>query len=71
MQKEIYIGGKYKLTKRLGNSGSSRLYAGVNTKTGEEVAVKLEKLDTRPQTLQYESKVYQLLQGQSVVPNVH
>ena len=63
MQKEIYVGGKYKLTKRLGNSNSGRLYVGQNNKTGEEVAVKLEKLDVRSPTLQYESKVLQLLQS--------
>ena len=46
MSKEIFVGGKYKLTKRLGEGAFGKLYVGVNTKTGEEVAVKLERLNS-------------------------
>ena len=47
------------------------MYAGINIKTGGEVAVKLEKLTVTRPTLPYESKIYQKLQGHGVVPNIH
>ena len=71
MSKEIIVGGKYKLTKRLGEGAFGKIYAGVNVKIGEEVAVKLEKLAVTHPTLPYESKIYKLLQGHSVVPNIY
>ena len=58
MSNELLVGSKYKLTKRLGEGAFGTLYAGVNMKTNEEVALKLEKLDTNQPTLQYESKIY-------------
>ena len=58
MSNELLVGSKYKLTKRLGQGAFGTLYAGVNMKTNEEVALKLEKLDTNHPTLHYESKIY-------------
>ena len=43
---EIRVGGKYKISKKLGRGAFGDLYSGVNLKTNEEVAIKLEKLDT-------------------------
>ena len=42
MSKDIIVGGKYKMTKRLGEGAFGKLYAGANIKSGEEVAIKLE-----------------------------
>jgi serine/threonine protein kinase len=39
---ELRVGNKFKLVKKLGTGAFGELYAGVNIKTGEEVAVKLE-----------------------------
>jgi len=39
---ELRVGNKYKLIKKLGMGAFGELYAGLNIKTGEEVAVKLE-----------------------------
>ena len=38
---ELRIGGKYKVTKRLGKGAFGDIYSGVNVKTNEEVAIKL------------------------------
>lgn len=38
---ELRVGGKYKLTKKLGNGAFGDIYSGVNIKTNEEVAIKL------------------------------
>lgn len=41
MALELRVGGKYKVTKRLGQGAFGDIYAGVNVKTSEEVAIKL------------------------------
>ena len=38
---ELRVGGKYKVTKRLGSGAFGDIYAGANVKTNEEVAIKL------------------------------
>jgi len=38
---ELRVGGKYRVTKRLGSGAFGDIYAGVNVKTNEEVAIKL------------------------------
>ena len=60
---ELRVGGKYKVTKRLGQGAFGDIYAGVNVKTNEEVAIKLELLSVEKPQLQYEAQIYQILQG--------
>ena len=55
---DIRIGGKYKVTKKLGKGAFGDIYAGVNVKTTEEVAIKLESLNFPHPVLSYEAKVY-------------
>ncbi|CAN1245164.1 Casein kinase 1-like protein 11 [Linum grandiflorum] len=57
------VGGKFKLGRKIGSGSFGELYLGVNVQTGEEVAVKLESVKTKHPQLQYESKLYMLLQG--------
>ena len=61
MAMELRVGGKYKLTKRLGEGAFGKIYAGVNVKTNEEVAIKLELLSEPKPQLQYEAQIYQIL----------
>ena len=69
---ELFVGaGKYKLCKKLGQGSFGALYSGRNLKTNEEVAVKLEKLDSDEQLLQYEAKIYEKLKGAFGIPQVH
>ena len=68
---EIRVGGKYKIAKKLGKGAFGDLYSGVNIKTNEEVAIKLEKLETEQPMLQYEAKIYEKLVGQVGIPQVH
>ena len=63
MSMELRVGGKYKVTKRLGQGAFGDIYAGVNVKTNEEVAIKLELLSVEKPQLQYEAQIYQILQG--------
>ncbi|XP_057484771.1 casein kinase 1-like protein 10 isoform X1 [Actinidia eriantha] len=64
------IGGRFKLGRKIGSGSFGELYLGVNLQTGEEVAVKLESVKTKHPQLQYESKLYTLLQGGTGIPHL-
>ena len=68
---ELRVGGKFKIAKRLGKGAFGDLYSGNNLKTGDEVAIKLEKSDTATPMLHYEAKIYEKLAGQAGIPAVH
>jgi hypothetical protein len=57
---EIPIGDSYKLDarKKLGSGAFGDIYFGVNVKSNEEVAIKLEPTHTKHPQLFYESKLY-------------
>ncbi|CAK9166795.1 unnamed protein product [Ilex paraguariensis] len=63
------IGSKFKLGRKIGSGSFGELYLGVNVQNGEEVAVKLESVKTKHPQLQYESKLYMLLQGGTGIPH--
>lgn len=64
------VGGKFKLGRKIGSGSFGELYLAVNVQNGEEVAVKLEPVKTKHPQLQYESKIYMLLQGGTGVPHL-
>ncbi|KAA8543385.1 hypothetical protein F0562_021120 [Nyssa sinensis] len=64
------IGGKFKLGRKIGSGSFGELYQGVNVQSGDEVAIKLESAKTKHPQLQYESKIYMLLQGGTGIPNL-
>ena len=47
----------------LGSGSFGVIYSGVNNKTKEEVAIKIESLNTNTPQLLYESKILKILQG--------
>ncbi|KAF3489826.1 hypothetical protein F2Q69_00055153 [Brassica cretica] len=67
---DLVIGGRFKLGRKIGSGSFGELYLGVNVQTGEEVAVKLESVNTKHPQLHYESKLYMLLQGGTGIPNL-
>ena len=68
---EIRVGGKYKIDKKLGHGSFGALYSGINIKTNEEVAIKLEKLDANQPQLAYEAQLYEKLKGIAGIPTIH
>lgn len=68
---EIRIGGKFKICKRLGQGAFGAIYMGVNLKTNEDVAIKLERQDTDQPMLLYEAKLYEKLQIYPTMPTLH
>ena len=71
----VRVGSKYILNHKL-NPQSSRLggvFAGVNRKTNEEVAIKMEKFDKENKNpkLAYEAKLFDQLKGIPGIPTVY
>ena len=57
--------------KLLGKGSFGKIYAGVNKTTGEEIAIKLEPLNTEQPQLIYEYKIYKYLQNGFGIPKVY
>ena len=55
----------------LGQGSFGRIYSGTNKTTGEEVAIKLEPVDTDQPQLIYEYKIYKLLQDGFGFPKIY
>ena len=57
------MGKKYRLGRKIGSGSFGDIYIGINVRTGEEVAIKLELVKTKHPQLVFETKVCQLLRG--------
>ena len=68
---ELCVGGLYTLGKKIGSGSFGDIYLGTNVETGEEFAVKLESVRQKHPQLQYESKVYRIIEGGTGIPNIH
>lgn len=66
----LIVGAKYRIFKKIGSGSFGDVYLAKNIKTGEEVAVKIEPVETRHPQLLYESKVYRTLRGGKCVPEI-
>uniref|UniRef100_A0A915DS43 Protein kinase domain-containing protein n=1 Tax=Ditylenchus dipsaci TaxID=166011 RepID=A0A915DS43_9BILA len=62
------IAGKYKLRRKIGSGSFGEIYLARNVVSGSEYAVKLENVKTQHPQLNYESKVYKMLQEASAFP---
>jgi casein kinase 1/casein kinase I family protein HRR25 len=62
------IGQKYRLGRKIGSGSFGDVYLGTDVTTGEDVAIKLERIRTKHPQLLYESKLYRILQGEPGVP---
>ena len=57
--------------KLLGKGSFGKIYAGVNKTTGEEIAIKLEPINTKQPQLIYEYKIYKYLKNGFGIPKVY
>ena len=69
-QRELRVGNKFRLGRRIGSGSFGDIYLGTNIQTGAEVAIKLETIRTKHPQLLYESKLYRILQGGVGIPTV-
>jgi len=70
---ELRVGGQFKLISKVGSGAYGDVYQGVNIRTNEEVAIKLEPVRTKHTQLLYETKMHRILEGKDVegIPKVH
>lgn len=64
------INNKYKIIEKLGSGCFGEIYKGVNVRTQEYVAIKVEPIANNLKLLKNESLIYQYLVGLQGVPNV-
>jgi len=57
----MIIGNKYKLTSSIGNGSFGSIFKGTNIRTDEEVAIKVETLESNTKLLKKEAQIYQYL----------
>ncbi|EEB17186.1 cAMP-dependent protein kinase catalytic subunit, putative [Pediculus humanus corporis] len=69
LRDEFIVGGKYRLMRKIGSGSFGDIYLGINISNGEEVAVKMEFTRARHPQLQYESKLYKILNGGVGIPH--
>jgi len=70
MTKSNLILNKYKLLETIGEGSFGLIYKGVNARTSELVAVKVESISSGSKLLKNESKIYQYLNNVVGVPKV-
>merc|ERR1711907_381663 len=61
---------KYKLGRKIGSGSFGDVFLGIHSKTGEEVAIKLESTKARHQQLLHECQVCKYLSGAPGIPKV-
>jgi casein kinase 1 len=66
----VIIGNKYEVVKLLGSGTFGKIYEGINIRTNELVAIKMEELKTDFASLKHETKIYQYLSGTEGLPKL-
>ncbi|KAL2782830.1 kinase-like domain-containing protein [Aspergillus keveii] len=69
--KDLRVGSKYRIRRKIGSGGFGEVYTGTNIVSGEEVAIKLESATAKHHRLEHETHVYRLLAGSVGIPMVH
>lgn len=60
---DLKVSRRYRLLSKLGSGGFGDIYRGVDIKSGNEVAIKLEVADSTMPQLEYEYQIYKQLEG--------
>ncbi|KAG1127958.1 hypothetical protein G6F60_005098 [Rhizopus arrhizus] len=68
--RDIIIGTKYKLGRKIGAGSFGEIYLGTNIMSGEDIGVKLENVRAAHPQLEYEARVYKTLAGGVGIPFV-
>ena len=67
---DLRIAGRYQLGRKLGSGSFGEIFLGTDVQTNEELAIKLEKINTHHPQLIYESKLIKILMGAPGIPQV-
>jgi len=70
VMKGIIINGRYRVDRKIGEGGFGLVYAGTDTESDHEVAIKLMPNEAGPEILESESQTYKALSGGAGIPRV-
>ncbi|OMJ80499.1 hypothetical protein SteCoe_19249 [Stentor coeruleus] len=68
---EKHIGRKFRLSRKIGKGSFGEIFQGVNMETNESVAIKLESKSINHPQLQYEARIYRILEGIQGIPSIY
>lgn len=68
---ELHVGEKFRLRRKIGSGSCGEVFSGRNAETGEQVAIKLEKVESKRPMLVHEAHLYRALEGEVGIPKVH
>ena len=70
MDRAKIIGNKYKIIKQIGSGSFGSIFEGMNLRTSEKVAIKMEAISDELKLLKHESNIYRLLTNVDGVPKI-
>lgn len=62
---------RFQIVQKVGSGSFGEIYKGVNVVTGQEVAIKLERVDSKHPQLLREAAIYRTLQNIVGIPFIH
>jgi len=60
---ELRVGKKFRIGRKIGSGSFGDIYLGTNMTTGEEIAIKLESIQSKHPQLERETRIYRSLHG--------
>lgn len=66
----MILSNKYKILEQIGEGCFGKIYKGRNIRTGENVAIKVEAIESQTKLLKNETKIYQYLSSGKGIPRV-
>jgi serine/threonine protein kinase len=70
LENNTIIANKYIIQEKIGNGSFGSIYKGINQRTNEKVAIKIELIEKKTKLLKNESVIYQYLKDIDGIPNV-
>ena len=64
------IGNKYKIIKQIGSGSFGDIFEGINMRTSEKVAIKMEAISDELKLLKHESNIYRILSNVDGIPKI-
>lgn len=64
------IANKYEIQEKIGNGSFGTIYQGINIRTQEKIAIKVESIESELKLLKNESTIYQYLKDVKGIPNI-
>jgi serine/threonine protein kinase len=66
----IIVGNKYKLLQQIGSGSFGSIFEGINIRTNEKVAIKMEPISDELKLLKHESNIYRILSSVDGIPKI-